>query len=92
MGGRAATKVAVPWQAQYALLAVIWGLSFMLMKLGNETLDPIQVSFARMIVGAVVLGALVLVKGEQLPRGFRLWGHILVVSVLFNSVPMSLYA
>jgi len=92
MGRGAATRVAVPWQAQYTLLASIWGLSFMLMKIGNETLDPIQVSFARMIVGAVVLGAAVLVKREQLPRGFRLWGHVLVVSALFNSVPMSLYA
>ena len=82
----------MPWQAQYALLATIWGLSFMLIKLGNETLDPIQVSFARMIVGATVLGALVLVKRERLPRGFRAWGHILVVSALFNSVPMTLYA
>ena len=61
----------MPWQAQYALLASIWGLSFMLIKIGNETLDPIQVSFGRMIVGTAVLGAIVHVKRERLPRGLE---------------------
>ncbi len=92
MGDTPPARVAVPWQAQYALLASIWGLSFMLIKIGNETLDPIQVSFGRMIVGAAVLGAIVLAKRERLPRGLRAWGHILVVSALFNSIPMTLYA
>lgn len=82
----------MPWQAQYALLASIWGLSFMLIKIGNETLDPIQVSFGRMVVGTAVLGAIVLAKRERLPRSIRAWGHILVVSALFNSIPMTLFA
>ena len=82
----------VPWQAQFSLLALIWGLSFYFMKLGNETLDPIQVSFGRMAVGTVVLGAIVAARRDSLPRGRRAWGHLLVTSVLFNSVPMTLFA
>lgn len=81
-----------PWQAHFAALSCIWGLSFYLMKLGNETLDPIQVSFLRMIVGTVVLGVIVAARRDALPRGRRAWGHLLVTSALFNSVPMTLYA
>ena len=86
-GGR-----TVPWQAQFSLLSLIWGLSFVLMKVGNETLDPIQVSFGRMVVGSVVLGAIVVARRESLPRTRRAWLHLLIVSALFNSVPMTLYA
>lgn len=82
----------MPWQAQYALLSCIWGLSFYFMKLGNETLDPIQVSFGRMIVGTAALAVIVAVRREALPRSPRAWGHLLVTSALFNSVPMTLYA
>ena len=82
----------VPWQAQFALLAVIWGLSFTFIKLGNRSFDPLQVSFGRMLVGLAVLAAIVAVRRERLPRGLRAWWHILVVSALFNSVPMSLFA
>lgn len=84
-------RAAVPWQAQYAVLACIWGLSFYFIKLGNETLDPIQVSFGRMAVGTAVLGAIVLVRREALPRSVQAWGHLLVTSALFNSIPMTLF-
>jgi drug/metabolite transporter (DMT)-like permease len=92
MRPRDTSRAAVPWQAQYVLLSCIWGLSFYFMKLGNETLDPIQVSFGRMIVGTAVLALIVAVRREALPRSARAWGHLLVTSALFNSVPMTLYA
>jgi drug/metabolite transporter (DMT)-like permease len=86
------TRGAVPWQALYATLATIWGLSFTLMKFGNETLSPFQVTLLRMIVGTVALGAFVVARREPLPRDGRTWWRMLVCSALFNSVPMSLYA
>ena len=92
MGTRGQSRVVVPWQAQFALLGCIWGLSFMLMKVGNETLDPVQVSFGRMLVGTAVLGVIVVARRDSLPRGLRVWGHLLVASALLNSVPMTLFA
>ena len=82
----------MPWQVHYALLSGIWGLSFLLIKIGNETLDPVQVSLGRMVVGAAVLGVIVVAKRDRLPRSLRTWAHVLVVSALFNSVPMTLFA
>ncbi|MDA0700702.1 MAG: DMT family transporter [bacterium] len=82
----------MPWQAQFCLLALIWGLSFYFIKLGNRSFDPLQVSFGRMLVGLAVLAVIVAVRRERLPRGVRAWWHILIVSALFNSIPMSLFA
>ena len=82
----------VPWHVHYVALSCIWGLSFYLMKLGNETLAPVQVSLLRMAVGTGVLALIVVLRRDALPRSPRTWGHLLVTSALFNSVPMTLYA
>lgn len=92
MGEGRQPRVAVPWQVHYALLSGIWGLSFLLIKIGNETLDPVQVTLGRMVVGATVLGVIVVARRDRLPRSPSTWAHVLVVSALFNSVPMTLFA
>lgn len=92
MGRREQGAGRVPWQAPYGVLACIWGLSFYLIKLGTETLTPLQVSLLRMAVGTGVLAVIVAVRRDALPRTARAWGHLLLTSALFNSVPMTLYA
>lgn len=73
-------------------LAVIWGSSFLLIKIGVSGLHPLWVAFGRVASGA---GALLLVTGllrERLPAEPRVWGHNAIVSLVGVAAPFALFA
>lgn len=80
------------WHVPFVALALTWGTSFAFIKLSLRDLAPIDVAFGRIALGAVTLLALLVVRRERLPRDRRLWGHLFVVALLFNSVPFTLFA
>lgn len=75
---------------QLVLLTVIWGSSFMLIKVALEDLAPLQVAFGRISVGAFTLLAILLVTGERIPRDRAIWLHGLGIGLLMNAAPFSL--
>ncbi len=75
-----------------AVLAVIWGSSFLWIKLADRALSPVEVTLARLALGAAVLFAMVAVRREPVPRSRRLWGHIAVAALFANAVPYLLFA
>jgi drug/metabolite transporter (DMT)-like permease len=85
-----ATRVA--WQLKFTALALIWGSSFLLMKVGLRSLAPLQISGLRILSGAVVLMLLLTASGGRLPRERRLWGHLMVTGFFLGSLPFSLFA
>ncbi|MBD0737740.1 DMT family transporter [Streptomyces sp. CBMA29] len=82
----------VDWRIRFAALGLVWGFSFLFMKVGNEAFAPLQVTLGRMVFGTAVLAVAVAVKRERLPRGPRVWLHLTVAAVLLNSLPFSLFA
>ncbi|MEU9376374.1 DMT family transporter [Streptomyces sp. NPDC048255] len=80
------------WRVRFAILSVIWGFSFLLIKVGTEAYAPFQVALGRVLFGALALLGVLLVRREPLPRGLRTWGHLAVAAVLLNSLPFSLFA
>lgn len=80
------------WRVRFAVLSVIWGFSFLLIKVGTEAYAPFQVALGRVLFGALALLGVLLVRREPLPRGLRTWGHLAVAAVLLNSLPFSLFA
>ncbi len=82
----------IPWQVKYLALVLIWGSSFLLMKVGLESLSAVQISALRIVSGAAVLGALLLVGGGRLPTGRRVWGHLLVCGFFLATLPFTLFA
>ncbi|MFF5707162.1 DMT family transporter [Streptomyces sp. NPDC012794] len=80
------------WRVRFALLSVVWGFSFLLIKVGTEAFAPFQVALGRVFFGALALLAVLLVRREPLPRGRRTWGHLAVAALLLNTVPFSLFA
>ncbi len=56
------------------------------------SLEPLQVSFGRMAIGAAVLLLATLLSGKALPRDPSLWAHFQVVSIFATSVPFTLFA
>jgi drug/metabolite transporter (DMT)-like permease len=86
------TAQRVPWQVKFAGLALIWGSSYLLMKVGLEAMSGVQVAALRVLCGAVVLVGLLRLAGGRLPRGLRTWGHLLVSGTLLCTVPWILFA
>jgi drug/metabolite transporter (DMT)-like permease len=80
------------WKAQVVLLALIWGLNFLEIRVAVLAIPPVLVTLGRLVLGsATVLGVLV-ATGESLPRSIRVWAHIAVAAMLLNSVPYTLFA
>jgi drug/metabolite transporter (DMT)-like permease len=90
--GTISARFAFPWQARLVVLAAIWGMSFLFIKVGDEALAPLQVALGRTVLGAATLLLIVAGRRERLPRGFQVWRHLAVASILFNALPFSLFA
>lgn len=80
------------WLPAYIALGVVWGCSFIFIKLGLEFLTPVGVAFGRTALGAMALIAVVRVRKIDLPRDKKLWAHLWVVAILLNVVPGFLFA
>ena len=83
------TRSALP---RIALLALIWGSAFLWIKLADRGFSPVEVTLARLALGAAVLFAIVRVRREAIPRSGRLWAHIAVAALFANAVPYLLFA
>jgi len=85
-------RTALDWRVRFGALSLIWGFSFLLIKVGTEGYAPFHVTLGRLLFGTVVLAAAMAVKRERLPRGARTWGHLTVAAFLLNALPFSLFA
>jgi drug/metabolite transporter (DMT)-like permease len=74
------------------LLALIWGSGFYFIAIGLRGLSPIQLTFARLALGAAVLVPVVVAREKGLPRGRAVWGHLAVAALLANALPYTLFA
>ncbi|WP_344382393.1 DMT family transporter [Streptomyces thermolineatus] len=83
---------ALDWRIAFAALSLIWGFSFLLIKVGGEGFAPLQVTLGRLALGTAVLVAALVLRRERFPRGLRTWGHLAVAAFLLNSLPFSLFA
>ena len=81
----------VPWQAKFAALALIWGSSFLFMKLGLRWFSPVQIATARIVLGALTVVVLLHFVGGRLPRSSYVWRHLVVVAVFLAAVPFVLF-
>ena len=83
---------SVPWPWLFFALGLIWGCSFLFMKLGLEALTPVGVAFGRLAIGSTTLLLIARATGTPLPRARRTWGYLAVVALLFCSIPFTLFA
>jgi drug/metabolite transporter (DMT)-like permease len=68
------------------LLGLIWGSSFLFIKLGVDEMPPAFVAGGRLACGLVLLLIAMRVQHLQMPPQ-KLWGPLLVVAFLNNVVP-----
>jgi drug/metabolite transporter (DMT)-like permease len=87
-----ARRPSLDWRLRFGALSLIWGFSFLLIKVGTQGYAPFQVTLGRLVFGTAVLAAAMAVKRERLPHGARTWGHLAVAAFLLNALPFSLFA
>jgi drug/metabolite transporter (DMT)-like permease len=80
------------WLGLYIALGIVWGCSFIFIKLGLEFLTPFGVAFGRCALGALALLIYLKVKGLTLVRDRKMIGHLWVVSLLLNVIPGIFFA
>lgn len=80
------------WLPIYLALGVVWGCSFIFIKLGLEFLTPVGVAFGRCALGAMTLLLIVKIRGIKLPTDRRTWFLLWIVSLLLNVFPGVLFA
>ncbi|KOU59886.1 membrane protein [Streptomyces sp. MMG1533] len=85
-------RPALDWRLRFGALSLIWGFSFLLIKVGTEGYAPFQVTLGRLAFGTAVLAAAMAVRRERLPRGTRTWAHLTVAAFFLNALPFSLFA
>ena len=88
----ASRKKSSNWISLYIALGVVWGCSFIFIKLGLEFLTPIGVAFGRVSLGALTLVIWARIKVIALPKGKAMWFHLWVVALLLNVIPGILFA
>ncbi|MBW3650180.1 MAG: DMT family transporter [Actinobacteria bacterium] len=75
-----------------ALLALIWGWSFLFIKVAVAGMTPTAVAGARITLGALVMGAILRARGDRLPRQPLMWRHFVVMGLVHSAVPFTLLA
>lgn len=79
--------------SDYALLlclAIIWGSSFLFIKLGVASIPPATLTAGRLTVGAVLMFVIARLAGQSLPRGKRIWILIIASAIFGNALPFTL--
>lgn len=77
---------------QFVLCGIVWGSSFLFMKVALTGISPAQVAWSRLILGALTLGVFVALRRDRLPRRLSVWGHMTVLAVSFCVVPFLLFS
>jgi len=80
------------WVGVYLALGIVWGCSFIFIKLGLEFLTPFGVAFGRCALGAATLLIVARVKGVTLPKDRVILLHLWIVALLLNVIPGVLFA
>lgn len=81
----------VPTALQFVLLALVWGSSFLFIKVGLEGMSAGQVVLGRLLAGAATLLVICVASRQPLPRDRAVWGHLFVVGLLLCVVPFLLF-
>lgn len=73
-------------------MGVVWGSSFLFMKIALDGVSFYQVAWTRLVLGGLTLGIIVLVMRQRLPRERIVWLHFVVVAFINCVIPHLAFA
>jgi drug/metabolite transporter (DMT)-like permease len=68
--------------AAFAAIYLIWGSTFLVIRLGVRELPPFLFAGSRFVTAGTLLALVALARRERFPRGRREWGAMLLFSLL----------
>lgn len=78
--------------AELALLSLIWGASFLSIRVALDEVPFLTTVAHRVFWAALILWSYAWLQGLRMPRGLRVWGAFLVMGLLNNAIPFTLMA
>ncbi|MGW1073510.1 DMT family transporter [Streptomyces sp. NPDC002537] len=78
--------------ARMGVLALLWGSTFLWIKLALDGFSPVQVTLIRCALGAAVLLAMCVRTRQGLPRARTTWRHLLVAAFFCNALPFAFFS
>lgn len=76
--------------ALLALLSLLWGGSYGLIKLAVETITPVTLVAIRVTIAASVLWLVVMARQRRIPTGFPIWRQLAVQALFGFIVPFTM--
>ena len=73
-------------------MGLIWGSSFLFIKVALTGVSFTQIAWSRVILGAMVLGVFMLIGRHKLPKEPIIWVHFAVIAVFNCIIPHLLFA
>ncbi|HLP23827.1 MAG TPA: DMT family transporter [Microbacteriaceae bacterium] len=86
------TKRTAPTWLLFSLAGMVWGSSFLLIKVGLTAFSPAQVAVGRLGFGALALGAIMLSRRVAPIRDWSALRHIAVVGFFLAGLPLLIWA
>ncbi|MCU0296789.1 MAG: DMT family transporter [Candidatus Nanopelagicales bacterium] len=80
------------WLPYWWALAVVWGSSFFLIKIGLDSFVPLQITFGRVFFGLLAVVAVLVWQRGRLPKPGVVWAHAAFVGLMTNVIPFTLFA
>lgn len=77
---------------QFIAMGLVWGASFLFMKVALTGVSFSQVAWTRILLGALTLGTIALITRARLPRNPKIWLHFTVIAMTYCVIPYSLFA
>ena len=74
-----------------AILSLLWGGSFFFVAIALQGLPTLSVVWGRVGLGAGFLALALLASGTAFPRGAAVWRALVVMGLLNNAVPFTLF-
>ena len=86
-GDSRAARAGGSYAVHLGLLSIMWGSSYLFIKIGVETLPPLSLVGLRVLVGFTILLAVVAVTRTPLPRDLRTLGHLAILGAVNIAIP-----
>ncbi|HEV8407094.1 MAG TPA: DMT family transporter [Sphingomicrobium sp.] len=72
-------------------LALVWGGAFFFIGVAVRHVPPLTYVWLRLTIGAAALWAYLMIKGERISLPRKAWGSILLLALLNNALPFTLF-
>lgn len=76
----------------FVLASAVFATNYLWVKLAIEMFTPVQVAWGRSFFAAITLLIVLVLTGDRLPRDRKVWKHLFIAALLFNTISFTCMA